>query len=200
MGLRVIGAGLPRTGTMSLKTALERLLGAPCYHMVEVFAHPEHIPTWHAAVRGQMPDWGEFLRGYAAAVDAPASLFWSELSAAFPDAVVVLSVRDPETWWNSASQTVFRDHPGAPPEWRAMIEDLDAARFTHNVRDHDAAIAAYERHNERVRRTAPAGRLLEWRAEEGWKPICRALDVPVPDEPFPHTNTRAEWRAREPPE
>src|SRR5690348_10458482 len=106
MSLRVIGAGCGRTGTMSLKLALERLLGAPCYHMVEVFAHPEHVPDWHAAALGNMPDWNALFAGYAAAVDWPASAFWPELSAAFPDALVVLSVRDAQSWWQSAHETI----------------------------------------------------------------------------------------------
>ena len=96
MTLRVVGAGLGRTGTLSLKVALERLLGAPCYHMSEVFAHPEHVGAWRDAARGRPPDWSALFAGYRAAVDWPAAAFWPELSAAFPDAIVVLSVRDPD--------------------------------------------------------------------------------------------------------
>src|SRR5579859_522535 len=122
MDLEVVGAGLGRTGTHSLKLALERLLGAPCYHMVEVFAHPEHVPAWHSAALDKMPAWNEVLAGYAAAVDWPASAFWAELSEAFPDALVVLSVRDPEDWWRSAHETIFTAIDQVPsPEWRDMI-------------------------------------------------------------------------------
>ncbi len=197
MRVRVVGAGLGRTGTKSLKDALERLLGAPCYHMLEVFVHPEHVPLWHAAAKGQMPDWHELLGGYAAAVDWPAAAFWPELSEALPDALVLLSVRDPESWWQSASETIFREigkHSGTP--WYDMVMELMANRFTSALGDRDAAIAAMERHNARVRATVPAHRLLEWRAGDGWEPLCAALGVPVPDEPFPHTNTRADWEAR----
>lgn len=197
MTLRVVGAGLGRTGTNSLKLGLERLLGAPCYHMMEVFMHLEHVPAWHAAARGQMPDWAALLAGYGAAVDWPAAAFWPELSAAFPDAVVLLSVRDPQSWWQSASETIF---PSIAQQtgtaWHAMVEALFAARFTRAIDDRDAAIAAFERHNARVRATVPAHRLLEWRATDGWAPLCAALGVAVPDEPFPHTNTRADWQAR----
>jgi hypothetical protein len=197
MTLRVVGAGLGRTGTMSLKVALERLLGAPCYHMIEVFAHPEHLPAWHGAARGIMPDWRMLLAGYGAAVDWPAAAFWPELSAAFPDAVVLLSVRDPQSWWQSASQTIF---PGiekqSGTDWHAMIEELFAERFTRALDDPAAAMAAFERHNARVRESVPARRLVEWRAGDGWEPLCVALDVPIPNEPFPHTNTSEEWRAR----
>ena len=96
--MRIVGAGVGRTGTLSLKFALERLLGAPCYHMMELFVHPDHLPSWSAAARGEMPDWRELLKGCAATVDWPAAAYWSEISEAFPEALVLLSVRDPEAW------------------------------------------------------------------------------------------------------
>jgi hypothetical protein len=108
MTLRVVGAGLGRTGTHSQKLALERLLGAPCYHMIETFGRPDDIPVWHRAVDGELPDWSEFLSDYAAAVDWPVCAFWRELSDEFPDALVLLSTRDPDSWWASASNTIFR--------------------------------------------------------------------------------------------
>jgi len=197
MALRVVGAGLGRTGTNSLKLALERLLGAPCYHMIEVFGHPEHIPAWHAAAEGRMPDWHALLADYAAAVDWPAAAFWPELSAAFPDAIVLLSVRDAESWWASASQTIFpsiREQAGTP--WRAMVDALFGNRFAGRLDDKATAIAAFERHNTEVRQRVPAKRLVEWCAGDGWTPLCAALGVPVPNEPFPHTNTREDWAAR----
>ena len=194
MAMRVVGAGLGRTGTLSLKVALERLLGGPCYHMSEVFAHPEHIPVWHAAARGEMPDWSRLLRDYRAAVDWPASAFWPELSRAFPDALVLLSVRDADAWWSSASETIFPallKQTGGP--WREMIEALFASRFTDAITDRDAAIAAYEAHTARVRAEVPAHRLLEWRASDGWQPLCAALSLPVPSEPFPRVNSKEEF-------
>src|SRR5579884_4290855 len=114
--LRVIGAGIGRTGTHSLKLALERLLGGRCYHMVEVFQRPEHIPVWAAAAKGEPVDYRRLLDGYVAAVDWPSAAFWPELAAAFPDAVIVLSSRDADGWWRSASRTIFeamRRGPGA---------------------------------------------------------------------------------------
>src|SRR5687768_4747018 len=107
MGLKVVGAGLGRTGTHSLKEALERLLGGPCYHMIEVFGRPDDIPTWHAAANGEMPPWNEFLAEFHAAVDWPAAAFWPELSEANPEAIILLSTRDTEGWWRSADQTIF---------------------------------------------------------------------------------------------
>lgn len=203
MSLRVIGAGLGRTGTTSLKLALERLLGAPCYHMLEVFGHLEHVPLWHAAVRGEPIDWETLFLGYRAAVDWPAAAFWRPLAERHPDALVVLSLRDPERWWESASDTIFPailDFPAeAPPGlrgWHAMVSDLLAATFDGDPRDRASSIAAHEAHVTSVRRHCPPERLLEWRPEDGWEPLCGALGVAVPPEPFPRANTREDWHAR----
>lgn len=196
MTLRVVGAGLGRTGTTSLKAALERLLGGPCHHMVELFGHPEQIPTWHAAVRGEMPDWRRFLGGYAAAVDWPSAAFWPELSAAFPDATILLSVRDPESWWRSASATIFQAIPNGPGgPWHDMVVDLMRTRFTFPLDDRATCLAAYERWYSDARARIPRDRLLEWRASDGWAPLSRALGVAVPDEPFPHANTTEDFQA-----
>ncbi|MBI4518136.1 MAG: sulfotransferase family protein [Deltaproteobacteria bacterium] len=195
MELRVIGAGLGRTGTMSLKLALEQLLGARCYHMIEVFAHPEHVPAWHAAARGTMPDWRALLADYAATVDWPAASFWPELSAAFPEALVLLSARDPQAWWQSASETIFPVSVRETGPWRNMIDAVFSTRFTLALNDRAAAIAAYERHYAAVRAAVPSHRLIEWQPGDGWLPLCTALGVPVPEEPFPRVNTRAEWQA-----
>lgn len=218
---------MPRTGTLSLKGALERLLGAGCYHMAELVRRPEHAAAWADAMDGRPPDWDAFLTGYAAAVDWPASRLWKELSEAYPDALVLLSVRDsPEQWWRSVDRTIFprirqtrgflesdgaAAPPGMPemggPEQQAamgrMFERLSADGFAEAVDDKDAAMAFYERHLAEVRAEAPSGRLLEWRAGDGWQPLCDALGVPVPDEPFPSVNSAADfqpedWVARGP--
>ncbi len=203
MALRLIGAGLGRTGTLSLKLALERLLGAPCYHMAEVLGHPEHVPLWRKALRGELEDWESIFSGYAATVDWPAAAFWSELARAYPDAPVLLSVRDPASWWESADQTIFaslRSEPPADPpfvrDWHAMVQELFATRFGASIDDRDAAVVAFEAHNERVRAEIPAPRLIEWTPAHGWAPLCAALGTPVPEEPFPRRNTREEFLAR----
>ncbi|HEX6446872.1 MAG TPA: sulfotransferase [Streptosporangiales bacterium] len=205
MALRVIGAGLPRTGTASLKAALERLLGGRCYHMLELFEHPEHLSFWRDTARGGQADWRAFFAGYDAAVDWPASQYWRELMDVYPDAPVLLSVRDSaQTWWRSADATVFgnarraREAGGEiPPRMREFVETLRAAmeRLSPRWYEQDGAIEAYERHNAEVRATVPAERLVEWRPGDGWEPLARMLDVPVPDEPFPHQNTTAEFQA-----
>lgn len=194
--LRVVGAGLGRTGTMTLKLALEKLLGGRCYHMVEVFAHPEHVAVWHEAARGGATDWRALFGGYHAAVDWPAAAYWRELMQLYPDALVLLSVRDSESWWRSAHGTIFPSIRIAPPAWRAMVEDLFAARFTADLEDREKCIEAFERHNAEVRAGVPPERLLEWRATDGWEPICAALGVPVPAEPLPHANSSEEFHAR----
>lgn len=195
MTLRIVGAGLGRTGTSSLKLALEHLLGGPCYHMREVHRHPEHIPVWHAAANGKSVDWHGLFNSYRAAVDWPAASFWRELCEAFPDAVLLLSLRDAESWWRSASATIFHpdNYVDRDSDWYAMWVDILRHRFTVRLDDREACIAAFHRHNEEVRRNVRRERLLEWRAGDGWEPLCRMLDLPVPEEPFPHTNTTNEF-------
>jgi len=200
MALKVVGAGLGRTGTHSLKIALEQLLGEPCYHMAEVFQNPQHVPGWHGAAEGRMPDWEEFLTGYGASVDWPASAFWKEQSEAFPDSLILLSTRDAESWWNSASKTIFNPANGEGPmrdsAWFQMVIALFNNHFVPDIHDKDACIAAYNRHNEEVLRSAPADRLLVWQVSDGWGPICERLGLPVPAEPFPVTNTTEEFLRR----
>ncbi len=203
MTLRVVGAGLGRTGTLSLKHALERLLGGRCYHMLEVFQHPDDVARWRAALRGE-PDWPALLGDCVACVDWPAAAFWPELARAYPGALVLLSVRHARSWWESADATILphirRRPDGGPPfvaEWHEMVRELMARRFDGDLDDAASAMAAFERHNERVRREVPPARLLEWRAGDGWEPLCAALGVPVPDEPFPRANSREEFLARQ---
>jgi hypothetical protein len=202
--LRVVGAGLGRTGTASLKVALERLLGGRCYHMMEVFEHMDHVPIWHAAIRAESVDWHQLFRGYVAAVDWPVAGVWREIAAAYPDALILLSTRaDAETWWRSARDTIMapvsdEENRSAPPEMQAfgrMVQDM-FARFEPRWAEAEQAMAAYDRHNAAVRREVPADRLIEWQPGDGWGPLCDALDVAVPDEPFPHTNTTEEFLAR----
>lgn len=195
--LQVIGAGVGRTGTHSLKLALEQLLGGTCHHMVEVFAHPEEVPVWTDAIDGRPVDWGELMQGYAAQVDWPGASFWPELAAANPDALVILSVRDPDSWYTSCSNTIF---PGMTTmaegnDWMAAMARLLKERFSDNLEDSSAMMAAFKQHNDAVRAAIPEERLLEWTATDGWDPICDRLGLPVPSEPFPKVNSTDEFRA-----
>jgi hypothetical protein len=200
--MRVVGAGLGRTGTHSLKLALEQLLGRPCYHMVEVLEHLDHVPTWHAAIRGEPVDWQPVLGGYEAIVDWPGAGVWRQLAAANPDARILLSTRaDAATWLKSARATILDNGPEnkmeddpSLPGFVEMARDMFDL-FEPDWRDDAAAMAAYDRHNAAVRREVPPDRLIEWQPGDGWAPLCSALAIPVPAEPFPHVNTTDEFRA-----
>jgi hypothetical protein len=204
-GLVVVGAGLGRTGTNSLKLALERLLGRPCYHMLEVFERQPDVAVWQAAVDGQAVDWRSLLGDFGATVDWPACAFWQQIAAAEGDPWILLSTRSSEdAWWTSFEATIAAglQTPVPPdrPDWaerRKMVVGLLDETFTPGWRDRDEAVAAYRRHNKAVRAEAPAGRLIEWQPSDGWRPICEALGVPEPDEPFPRTNTTAEFQAEQ---
>lgn len=198
----MVGAGLGRTGTVSLKLALEQLLGAPCYHMMEVFARLEaDPPVWTAAMQGRPTDWATFLDGYAAIVDWPGAACWQEMADAFPDAIVLLSTRtDAEAWYRSAADTIFiaGEHEKQDPKGPmvAWVEMIDAMQERHGMAwgEHDSCIAAYEAHNAAVRAAVPASRLVEWQPGDGWGPLADALGVAAPDEPFPHANSTEEFR------
>lgn len=204
MGLKVIGAGFGRTGTHSLKIALEMLGFAPCYHMIEVFSHPGHSEMWEEAARGTKIDWDALIGPYQAAVDWPSSYFWREHAAMFPDARVILTERDPQAWYKSISQTIFefmgRDGPEpADPVARAqrrMGKYIVGEKVFGNRFDKEHALEIYRRNGEAVRREVPPERLLVFDAPQGWKPLCDFLDVAVPQAPFPLTNTTEEFRNR----
>ena len=201
MTLTLIGAGFGRTGTASLKLALEKLGLGHCYHMLEVFSSPAHAALWHAAASDPRIAWEGPLADYSATVDWPGCYFWQELADHYPEAKVLLSVRDPESWHRSVMDTIYGaivDPPAAmPPAWSSMVRDLILERtFGGRLDDRDHAIAVYQRHNEAVKRAIAPQRLLVYEASQGWEPLCRFLGKPVPAEPFPRVNTTDEWRAR----
>lgn len=199
MNLRVIGAGLPRTGTASLKIALGQLLGGRTNHMQEIPGHPFNLgQAWEQALRGESPDWAQLYDGYVAAVDWPTSLFWHELSEVFPDALVLLSVRDrAQTWWQSVDGTILPyARRSLDPAWESgcgLVDLLERFTGSPDWDDPLRMMDAYEQHNAQVRQTIPGERLLEWEANDGWEPICRALGVALPAVSFPWVNRRGEW-------
>jgi len=202
MALRVVGAGLGRTGTSSLKAALELLLGGRCYHMYELRERPADVARWERALAGEPLDWEEVFGDFRATVDWPAASFWPELAAAYPDAVVLLSRRaSAADWWASMEKTIVALLREPPPEddpqlarQRRMTRAILAARLDERWWERERALAAYERHNERVRSEVPAARLIEWAAGDGWGPLCERLGLPEPQDPFPHLNTTPEFR------
>lgn len=205
MPLSVIGSGFGRTGTKSLKTALERLGFGPCHHMYEVVVAPDRVPHWVGAFAGNPVDWDALYSGFNAQVDWPGAHFWREAAAAFPEAKVVHSVRPEEVWWASFRKTIgklsvtYTDMP-LPPHIRDILEatfgGIARETFRGDPLDHDRAIAAFRKRTEEVKATIAPERLLVFDVAEGWEPLCGFLGVAVPDEPFPHLNHRADfWEA-----
>ena len=221
-GLAVIGAGFGRTGTLSLKQALERLGFGACYHMAEVATHPEHAELWLRAWHGE-DVWDTLFSGYRAAVDWPAAAFWPRLMERYPDAKVLLSLRDPESWFRSASGTIFQsmeharrsadEEPSAGGSARGLPsgeklrtrlrmanEIIREGTFDGRLMDRDHAIAVYEANVARVRAEVPADRLIEFQASDGWAGLAEPLGVAEPEEPYPWVNTSEEfldrWRNR----
>jgi hypothetical protein len=201
MALRVIGSGLGRTGTKSLHAALNILGCGPCHHMFEMFAHKEMMPLWIEAGQGRA-DWDAIFDGYASAVDYPTAAYWREVATHYPDAKVVHTIRDPDQWFDSTQATIFRSDGIAAG---AMNSDEVIGEFFRSfikppLRDHlhDRAwlIEYFRRHTDEVKATIPPERLLVYEVSEGWDPLCRFLGIPVPDEPFPSQNSRAEFIAR----
>ncbi len=204
MALAVIGAGFGRTGTLSLREALQRLGLGPCYHMVEVVENPGHAEFWQRAVDGEAVDWEELLAPYRSAVDWPACSFWAELAAHYPKAKVILTVRDPERWFESAWSTIF------PRIARPIAEDDEAGQrrtrmqrqliveqtFAGDIESRAHVQGVFRRHIETVKRQVPPERLLVYEVRDGWAPLCRFLGLPMPAGPFPHVNATEEFRAR----
>jgi hypothetical protein len=211
--VKVIGAGFGRTGTASLQSALQDLGFGPCYHMYEVFEHPEHADFWEAALRGERVDWDEVLGGYEASVDWPACTFYGELMETHPEAKVLLSVRDPEQWYESMRSTIYELNKlsGRSPFSRLglallslfkfgtftirplqIAQELDEDTFEGKFEDKHHAIEVFNRHNEEVKRRVPNERLLVYEVKEGWGPLCEFLGVEEPDKPFPRLNDAAE--------
>jgi len=205
MALELIGAGLGRTGTLSLKTALERIRYGPCYHMMEVLVAPERARHWLEQTRSGSHDWDAIFHGYRATVDWPAAAFWRALVERYPDAKVLLSVRDADRWYESVMNTIYPVMLQGPPErapvalheFHQMVYALIFEQtFAGRLGDRVHAKRVFEAHNRAVVAAVPASRLLVYQAGDGWGPICRFLDVPVPDEDFPHLNDTAWYRSR----
>ncbi|MFI6291848.1 sulfotransferase family protein [Nonomuraea sp. NPDC050790] len=207
--LDVIGAGFPRTGTSSMKAALERLGFGPCYHMYEVLTHPDHVDRWVAVAEGREVDWDRVLAGYRSAMDWPASHFWREQAAAYPEAKVVLTVRDPVRW-HASMRTLISSGPrmlaagdlppaaervlGSMRRLAPVMDSIGRAAFgpdfsmAQDMPPVEVAVEFFDLHTEAVKRAIEPERLLVFDVREGWEPLCAFLGAEVPDEPFPHLN------------
>lgn len=200
MSIEIIGAGFGRTGTLSLKLALETLGFGPCYHMTEVLSKPEnaaHAPIWSGAAEGQATNWDALLDGYRSTVDWPGSRFWRELVAHWPDAKVILSLRDADRWYDSVMKTIWPASSGLMKLEHEPFKSLGtmhdrliwSGTFEGRIEDRDYAKHVFVEHNAEVKRSIPSDRLLVYEPGEGWERLCAFLSVPVPDEPYPHANS-----------
>ncbi|GAA3901901.1 sulfotransferase family protein [Actinoplanes auranticolor] len=199
----VIGVGFGRTGTLSLKVALERLGFGPCMHMLPLLEDPERASLIHRAADGDLGSLDRALTGHRSTVDWPGAYFWRELTDRHPDAKVLLTVRDPQRWYDSAHRTIFQaamhtpaGADGVTPAGLEMAREVVWARtFGGRFADREHAVRVFTEHNEAVRREVPAERLLEFEVAQGWQPLCDFLGVAVPPEPFPRTNDSASFQA-----
>jgi len=218
--VKVIGAGFGRTGTRALKTALERLGYGPCYHMSEVIAQPYRVRQWLLIGEGTQPKWDDVFEGFHATMDWPAAAYWRELAEHYPDAKIILSVRDAQRWYDSVSATIFKSalaERQRPPPHRRVIRWLVARRapdfalyprmakatitdriFDGRIDDAAHAIRVFDEHIAEVKASIASDRLLVFNVREGWPPLCKFLGCSIPDEPFPYTNQREAFRRKRP--
>jgi hypothetical protein len=201
MSLKIIGSGFGRTGTASMKLALEILDFGPCHHMEEVLQHPEQVAHWQAIATGKPVNWEVVFAGYRAQMDWPGAHVWRELAAAYPDAKVIHTFRPEEQWWKSFSATIgtllsrHKDLP-APPHVRAMVDatyQMICVQTMNGSVDRESALAAYRRREADVLAAISPERLLVFDVAQGWEPLCRFLGVPVPSVPFPRVNSTEEF-------
>lgn len=198
MGLKVIGAGFFCTGTLSMKHALEQLGFNECYHMIDFVNNPDHVDIVYPCYHGEQVDWDSvFTDKYQAAVDFPSFLFYKEMMEAYPDAKVVLTVRDPEKWYKSVRDTIYKvikkEETGKQMFGKGtskMREMVRGSIITDDFEDKEHMISVFNNHVEEVKRVVSADKLLVYRGKEGWEPLCKFLGVDIPDKPFPKANDR----------
>ena len=203
MSIKVIGAGFGRTGTLPLKFALESLGFDKCYHMMEVMQNPEHVEIWEKVAEGESIDWPKLFKGYQASVDWPSANFWSEQMQAFPEAKVILTRRDPERWYDSVMNTIWKsssagEHHEDPTRRRhaqMAFNVIWEPIFGRRMDDRAHVIQCFEAHNQRVIDGVPADNLLIYEPGDGWEPLCDFLQVAVPDTDYPKVNTTEEFQS-----
>ena len=197
MSLKVIGAGFPRTATWSQKLAMEQLGFGPCYHMSEALHQPNHWPLWETAAAGGAVDWHDVFQGWGSTTDAPACHFYKELAAVYPDAKVLLSVRDPERWFASTQNTILSDAVVGFHAAGGTLGMVNAVGWGTDPRLRDKAwlLDRYHRHNAEVVAAIPADRLLVYDVADGWEPLCHFLGRPIPDADFPRVNSTDEFKS-----
>jgi len=216
MTIEIIGAGFGRTGTHTLKLALQHLGFSKCYHMEELVMNPESLHYWEDARHGKQVNWDELFKGYRAAVDFPTNMFYTDLMQHYPDAKVILTMRDPESWYKSFGSTIIRQ---SKPSLKQIVSTSFKLPFNQKLRqqlkifkyagkfldemfggrfdeDKEKMINIFNSRNDHIKNTIPPEKLLIYEVKDGWAPLCNFLGRPVPDKPFPHSNTTAEFQAR----
>jgi len=217
MALQVIGAGLARTGTMSMKAALTQLGFGRCYHMIDLLGNPQDVPYWEAASRGEAVDWESLFHDCKSTIDYPGCRYYKQYMELYPEAKVVLTVRNPETWYESTRDTVYsvqsrvfdedgNPRPGGSPfpgdpalQLRVMQllrNDMWQGDYQGRFEDRDFVLDFWHDWVADVKASVPADRLLVFQVTEGWGPLCEFLDVPIPDTPFPRLNDRQAFQER----
>ena len=205
MTLEIIGPGFGRTGTSSLKTALEHLGYGPAHHMFEVRDNPSQLPHWQALARGEAPDWNAVFAGYRSQVDWPGARYWRELAAFYPDAKIILTVRDPNEWYDSVERTILQLLAGrgkiGDPHVAGLVEMahavVEVGEFGGRMTDRDYAIGVFNKRIADVKSAFPAGRLLVLDVAEGWEPLCRFLGCEIPAISFPRLNSSRQFAETE---
>ena len=201
MALEVLGAGFGRTGTNSLRLALAQIGFGPCHHMFEVRDNPEQLVHWQRAARGEVMDWDTVFTGYRSQTDWPGARYWRELADFYPDAKVILSTRPADAWFDSVQKTIGPlmynhanlENPKLRPLAKMAHDLIEQQIFDNRLDERSHAIGVFERHIAEVQKTIPASRLLTLDVTEGWEPLCAFLGVPVPDTPFPNTNSSKDF-------
>ena len=204
--IKVIGAGFGRTGTHSLATALEILGFRPCYHMLELQRNPNHINFWSKVLEKQNADWQEFFQPHNSTVEWPAVSFLSQILAAFPEAKLVLTLRDPDDWYESAADTIFdaleislhNPNPDQQDQARFARRLILRRVFSNKYKDNDFVLGIYKRQISSAIEQVPREPLLLYCISEGWESLCAFMEIEPPGKPLPWVNKRAEFMASEP--
>jgi hypothetical protein len=214
MPLKVIGAGWGRTGTESLKIALEQLGFDRCYHGFELFNDGARLKYWKQLHETGTTDFEALFKGYQAAVDFPSARYYRELMQQYPEAKIILTVREASGWYDSCAATIFKKPEPVKfallkmlgkistklayiPRIYYHIQDfLYKDTFHGKIENKEAMMLLYDQWNEEVKRTVPPERLLVYEVRQGWEPLCRFLGVPVPATPFPSTNSKENFQKR----
>ena len=199
MTLKVIGTGFGRTGTDSMREALNILGFGACHHMFEVISNETQKQRWRALAQGAAPDWPSLFEDYHSCVDWPSAYYWRQIIAAYPAAPVILTWRSPENWWASFEKTILPGISNSTDPESLGIALISKQVFGGRMQDRAHVLAVYEAHVRAVRETVPRERLLVHELGDGWEPLCRHLGVAVPAADYPSRNSAEQFNAAQAP-